>query len=105
MSDKNIPQKEIDRVNKEFIGAYDRIVGRVLTKPDSLSTRTAQWLQAATQWTYLGGAGIAAIADFANIFLDHEMKTIFKGLVSLAQDNSIVVAKRELQKKQVMLLN
>lgn len=98
MSDKNIPQKEIDRINKEFIGAYDRIVGRVLTKPDSLSTRTAQWLQAATQWTYLGGAGIAAIADFANIFLDHEMKTIFKGLVSLAQDNSIVVAKRELQK-------
>ena len=98
MKDAKVPQKEIDRINKEFIGSYDRIVGRVLTKPDSLSTRTAQWLQAATQWTYLGGAGIAAIADFSNIFLDHEMRTIFKGLVSLAQDNSIFVAKRELQK-------
>jgi len=98
MKKLNIPQKEIDRINKEFTGSYDRIVGRVLTKPDSLSTRTAQWLQAATQWTYLGGAGIAAVADFANIFLDHEMRTIFKGIVSLAQDNSITVAKRELQK-------
>ena len=98
MRGAGVSQTEIDRVNKEFVGAYDRIVGRVLTKPDSASTRLAQWLQTATQWTYLGGAGIAAIADFANIFLDHEMRTIFKGLISLADDNSLKIQKKELQK-------
>lgn len=98
MRKEGVPQKEIDRINKEFVGSYDRIVGRVITKPDTLSTRVAQWLQTATQWTYLGGAGIAAVSDFANIFMDHEMKTIAKGLASLADDNSITMAKKELQK-------
>ena len=98
MRGDGVPQKEINRINKEFVGAYNRIVGRVHTKPDTLSTNVAIWLQKATQWTYLGGAGIAAVADFANIFLDHEMKTLFKGLVSLAGDNSIKLQRKELQK-------
>ena len=98
MRGAGVPQREIDRVNKEFVGTYNRIVGRVHTKPDTLTTDIATWLQKATQWTYLGGAGIAAIADFANVFLDHEMRTLFKGIVSLADDNSLKVSKKELQK-------
>jgi len=98
MQKENIPQAEINRINKEFIGSYDRIVGRVLTKPDGVSSRVAQWLQTAAQWTYLGGAGVAAVADFSNIFMDHELKNIAKGLISLAQDNSVTMAKKELQK-------
>lgn len=98
MRKEDIPQKEIDRINKEFIGSYDRIVGRVLTKPDTMSSRVAQWLTTAAQWTYLGGAGFAAIADFSNVFLDHEMRTIMRGVVSLADDNSLTMAKKEMQK-------
>ena len=98
MRKEGIDEAEINRINKEFIGSYDRIVGRVLTKPDGVTSRAAQWLQTAAQWTYLGGAGIAAVADFSNIFMDHQIKTIMKGLASLADDNSITMAKKELQK-------
>ena len=98
MQKAGVSQAEINRINKEFIGSYDRIVGRVLTKPDGVTSRMAQWLQTAAQWTYLGGAGVAAVADFSNIFMDHEMKTIAKGLAALADDNSITMAKKELQK-------
>ena len=98
MQKAGVSEDEINRINKEFVGAYDRIVGRVITKPDTLSTRVVEWLRTATQWTYLGGAGTAAVADFANIFMDHEMKTIAKGLVSLADENSVSISKKELQK-------
>lgn len=91
-------QSEINRINKEFVGTYDRIVGRVLTKPDSMSSRVANWMRTATQWTYLGGAGLAAVADFANIFMDHELKVIAKGVLSLADDNSLKLSKAELKK-------
>ena len=97
MRKEGIDEAEINRINKEFIGSYDRIVGRVLTKPDGLTSRAAQWLQTAAQWTYLGGAGVAAVADFSNIFMDHEIKTIMKGLTSLADDNSVNLAKKNLQ--------
>ena len=97
MQKEGIDEAEINRINKEFIGSYDRIVGRVLTKPDSVTSRIAQWMQTAAQWTYLGGAGIAAVSDFSNIFLDHEMKVIAKGLASLADDNSLTMARKQLQ--------
>ena len=41
----------------------------------------------ATQWTYLGGAGQAAIADFANLFMDHEFKTIARGITSSIEES------------------
>jgi len=97
MRKEGIDEAEINRINKEFIGSYDRIVGRVLTKPDGVTSRMAQWMQTAAQWTYLGGAGIAAVSDFSNIFLDHEMKVIAKGLASLADDNSLTMARKQLQ--------
>lgn len=98
MQKAGVNQTEIDRINKEFVGSYDRIVGRVLTKPDSISSRVAQWLTTAAQWTYLGGAGVAAVSDFSNIFMDHQMRAIGRGLVSLMDDNSITMAKKEMQK-------
>lgn len=91
-------EKNIDMINKEFVASYDRIVGRVLTNPDSIQARTADWLRTATQWTYLGGAGVAAVGDFANVFMDHEMRIIAKGLISLADGNSLKMARKELNK-------
>mgnify|MGYP003673601417 FL=1 len=98
MAAAGMSQKKIDMINKEFIGSYDRIVGRVITKPDTITSRSAQWLQTATQWTYLGGAGVAAVGDFANVFMDHEMRIIGKGLTALADDVSLKMAARELRK-------
>lgn len=98
MSTAGMSEQDIDMINKEFIGAYDRIVGRVITKPDTITSRSAQWLQTATQWTYLGGAGVAAVGDFANVFMDHEMRIIGKGLTALADDVSLKMAAVELRK-------
>ena len=98
MKSAGTSEKTIDMVNKEFVASYDRIVGRVLTNPDSIQARTADWLRTATQWTYLGGAGVAAVGDFANVFMDHEMRIIAKGLISLADGNSLKMARKELNK-------
>lgn len=98
MEKAGLSQDQINMVNKEFNASYDRIVGRVLTQPDTINTRIAQWLQTATQWTYLGGAGVAAISDFANVFMDNELRTIGKGMLSLMDDNSIKMSRGELLK-------
>lgn len=98
MEEAGLSQDQINMVNKEFNASYDRIVGRVLTQPDTINTRIAQWLQTATQWTYLGGAGIAAISDFANVFMDNELRAIGKGMLSLMDDNSIKMSRGELLK-------
>ena len=98
MTEAGLSTKEINRLNKDFIGTYDRIVGRVMTKPDSLNTRAADWLRTATQWTYLGGAGQAAIADFSNLFLDHEMRTIAKGVTASIEEGVLKSAAKELKR-------
>lgn len=98
MQEAGMKEAAINRLNKDFIATYDRIVGRVITKPDTISSRAAEWLRTATQWTYLGGAGQAAIADFANLFMDHEFKTIAKGIASSIEEGSVKMAAKELKK-------
>ena len=97
MQKAKMSEKEINRIAKEFYGSYERIVGRLTLKPDKLDTKIAQGLQSATQWTFLGGAGQAALTDFANIFLDNDIRTIGKGIMALLDENSLKLTRKELQ--------
>lgn len=97
MQKSNMNEKEINKIAKEFYGTYERVVGRLTLKPDRLDTKIAQGLQSATQWTFLGGAGQAALTDFANIFLDNKMRTIGKGIMALLDENSLKLSRKELQ--------
>ena len=87
-----------DRHIKNFVATYDRIVGTTLQNPDRWDTRVAQGLRTAASWTYLRSSGIAAIGDLASLMMDHEIKKIGKGIMSMIEDPSLFrMAQRELK--------
>ena len=76
MREANASTEQINKVLKDFDILYRRIVGRVLEEPESLDQRVAQTLRDLATFTYLGGAGIAAIADLGKIVMDTELPVI-----------------------------
>jgi hypothetical protein len=96
MQADGVSKVKIDRFIKNFRGSYDRIVGSTLKRPDAIDTKIAHALRTATQWTFLTGSGVAATADVATVFMDHELEVIGRGLLSAIDGSSIKLAKREL---------
>jgi len=63
---------------RDFNHLYDRVVGRVIQEPDAWNQKAAAVLRDVTSFTYLGGAGIAAIGDFGRIVMEHESQNIVR---------------------------
>ena len=96
MAEQGVPEKKIDRYISNYVGAYDQIVGTNRHRVDAIDTKIAEGLRNVTTWTFLSSSGIAAFGDAASLFMDHEMKVIGKGVLSLMDDVSLGLGKREL---------
>lgn len=96
MEADGVSKVKIDRFIKNFRASYDRIVGSTLKRPDAIDTKIANALRTATQWTFLTGSGVAAIADVSTVFMDHELDVIGRGLLSAIDGSSMKLSKREL---------
>ena len=68
----------IEKTVRDFNHLYDRVVGRVIQDPDAWNQRAAALLRDAASFTYLGGAGIAAVGDFGRIVMEHEGQTVVR---------------------------
>lgn len=73
-------EREIARAVRDFNHMYDRVVGAVLRNPESWDQRVAETLRAVTSMTYLGGAGLAALADAGRIIMETELSTLTRSL-------------------------
>ena len=96
MKAKNVPEASINRFIKNYVALYDQIVGTNRKRVDAIDTKIADGLTQATQLTFLGGAGLAALGDIAALFMDHELKTIGKAALSLADGMGLSMSRREL---------
>ena len=90
-------ESEINKLRKNFLHSYDRVVGRVLTDPTRLDLRFANMLRDLAQLNYLGSAGISSIPDVAKVFMEHEMKNVFKGLYGILSDSKVRMTRKELR--------
>ena len=88
---------ETNRVRKDFMHLYDRVVGTVLEDPTALSQRTATVLRDAAQLNYLGSAGFSTLPDFAKITMEHELGDVFKALFSILRDERVRMNAKEAQ--------
>lgn len=96
MIDDGVPQRKIERFIKNYVAVYDQIVGTNRQRPDAIDTKIADGLRTATTWTFLGGAGVAALGDMASLFMDHELRTIGQGFLGLMDDVTIGLGRKEL---------
>lgn len=97
LADEGLNEDQINEAMKNFNVLYDRVVGTVIKNPDAISRKAVNWLRTVTSWTYLGGAGISAIADTATLFMDHEARNVARGLGALWDDVDPQKSLRELQ--------
>jgi hypothetical protein len=96
LTQDGVPEDKINRYIKNFVGTYDRIVGGAIKNPDAIDTRIAETLRSAATWTYLGGSSVAALGDIASLFMDHELRVLGNTLLSLTDDVTIGMGKKEL---------
>ena len=97
MMNAGISMREINKVRKNFLHSYDRVVGRVLTNPARLDMRFANMLRDLAQLNYLGSAGISSIPDAAKVLMEHELKNVFKGLYGILSDSKVRMTRKELR--------
>ena len=95
LTEDGVPEDKINRYIKNFVGTYDRIVGGAIKNPDAIDTRIAETLRSAATWTYLGGSSVAALGDIASLFMDHELRVLGNTLLSLTDDVTIGMGKKE----------
>ena len=91
-----VSEEKINRYIKNFVGTYDRVVGSAIKNPDTIDTRIANVLRTAATWTYLGSSGVAALGDAASLVMDHELSVLGKAFLSLMDDVTIGIGKKEL---------
>lgn len=97
MKESGVSKAKIDKFIKNYVHTYDRVVGSVLKRADSIDTKTADMLRTATSWTFLGGSGVAAFGDAASIFMDHELNVIGRSFLGLMDDISLKHSAHELK--------
>ena len=95
LADDGVPVKTINRYVKNMHVAYGRVIGTTMERPDAIDSKLAEVLKTATNWTFLGGAGVAAVADAAGILMDHELRTVTKGLIGIMDDMSLKMGLKE----------
>lgn len=74
-----VKERDVQAAVRDFNHLYDRVVGRVIRDPESWDQRAAALLRDATSFTYLGGAGVAALGDAGRIVMESELGTLARG--------------------------
>lgn len=74
--------KEINKIMRDYIHMYDRVVGTVVRNPDRLDFRFANTIRNLAQVSYLGHALFATVAEPAKLFHDHNWKDVFRGFAT-----------------------
>ena len=69
-------EEQIADVRAAFTGEYDRVMGSLVRNPDRFDNASSKFAQFWAGVTYLGEAGINAIADLGTIVLSHGMKDV-----------------------------
>tara|TARA_R110000744_G_scaffold371510_1_gene482553 strand:- start:43 stop:3756 length:3714 start_codon:yes stop_codon:yes gene_type:complete len=90
-------QAEINAVMKDYKHMYGRTIGSVLENPDALSIRAGNFLRQAATYSYLGGAGLAAIPDFGRIIMEYDLDSVWKGVQGLADRTRVDMLANEVR--------
>ena len=91
-------EKEINATRRDVLHLYDRVVGTVLQSTNDvtrLSQRIANGVRYAAETSYLGSSGFSAIPDFAKVMMEHELKSVAKGLFGLLNDSKVRLSTKE----------
>ena len=83
-------QRDINKVVRDFVHMYDRVVTSVMkTDPDRWDNKAAFVMKEAAQLNYLGSAGLSAIPDFGRIIMEHEIGDVLKGLMEILSNERV----------------
>ena len=89
-------QRDINKVGRDFVHMYDRVVTSVMkTDPDRWDNKAAFVMKEAAQLNYLGSAGLSAIPDFGRIIMEHEIGDVLKGLMELLSNERVRLTSEE----------
>ena len=90
-------QRDINKVGRDFIHMYDRVVTSVMkTDPDRWDNKAAFVMKEAAQFNYLGSAGLSAIPDFSRIIMEHELGDVLRGLTEILSNERVRLDSKEL---------
>jgi hypothetical protein len=76
-------ERKIQAAVRDFSHMYDRVVGAVMREPEALNQKAATVLRDAAQLTYLGGAGVAALADTGRIVMENQLPTLARSMQAM----------------------
>lgn len=77
MKAKGIRETKIAKVKAAFMGDYQRVMGRLIENPDSLTNQAARAIKETAGITYLHSAGLSAVVDTAMLVFERGIgKTI-----------------------------
>ena len=88
-------QKTVQRVHRDFVSLYDRVMKTVVKEPHALNQKIRRVLMDYSTLNFLGSAGFSTLPDYAKIMMEHEMGTVFKTLSGLFRDNRVSLNKSE----------
>ena len=89
-------QRDINKVGRDFVHMYDRVVTSVMkTDPDRWDNKAAFVMKEAAQLNYLGSAGLSAIPDFARIIMEHEIGDVLKALMEILSNERVRLTSEE----------
>jgi len=90
-----LSQKTVQRVHKDFVSLYDRVMKTVVKEPHALNQKIRRVLNDYATLNFLGSAGFSTLPDYAKIIMEHELGTVFKTLSGLFKDQRISLSKSE----------
>ena len=70
MTAAGVKESKIAKVKAAFMGDYERVMGRLIQNPDSLTNQSVRAIKEVAGLTYLHGAGISAIVDTAMLVFE-----------------------------------
>lgn len=77
MKAKGVKEAKIAKVKAAFMGDYQRVMGRLIENPDSLTNQAARAIKETAGITYLHSAGLSAVVDTAMLVFERGIgKTI-----------------------------
>lgn len=103
MRRNRVPEQAIRQYTRDFDALYRRVVGRVVDNPDRLNQKTAAFLRDMAAFSFLGGAGIAAVGDLGRIVMENAMPTLGRSMQSFFDPTIRVINKNELRKSGAAL--
>tara|TARA_R100000773_G_scaffold13402_1_gene12328 strand:- start:444 stop:3794 length:3351 start_codon:yes stop_codon:yes gene_type:complete len=90
-----LSQKTVQRVHRDFVHLYDRVMKTVVKEPHALNQKIRRVLNDFATLNFLGSAGFSTLPDYAKIIMEHELGTVFKTLSGLFKDQRVSLSKSE----------